>query len=161
LSPLPGQTSAAHRRSNAFSIRRTRSSQQWSTRERSRPKIGVEWRSTYGRGACLILSRHSLLTDDFLSLTLKATETRLLSDSAWATYEKDNDVQSLATKHAMFFRAVFAPTLASFLDAVRAGAPGASATFADRLTSGLQRRLAASPAHINSLVQILVVANIR
>jgi hypothetical protein len=64
----------------------------------------------------------------------------------------------LAGKHAMFFRAVFAPTLASYLDAVRAGDPAASAVFADRLTSGVNRRLAANPAHINSLVQILVVA---
>jgi hypothetical protein len=94
----------------------------------------------------------------FHSLTLKAAETRLLQDSAWVAYEKDRDAGALATKHAMFFRAVFAPTLASYLDAVRAGDPGAPAAFADRLTRGLKRRLAANPAHINSLVQILVVA---
>ena len=93
----------------------------------------------------------------FRSLTLKATETRLLPDAAWAAYEKDHDAEALAGKHAMFFRAVFAPTLASYLDAVRAGDPGASAAFADRLTSGVKRRLAANPAHINSLVQILVI----
>jgi SAM dependent carboxyl methyltransferase len=94
----------------------------------------------------------------FRSLTLKATETHVLPDAAWVAYEKDHDVQVLARKHAMFFRAVFAPTLASYLDAVRAGDPGASAAFADRLTSGVERRLAADPAHLNSLVQILVVA---
>jgi dsDNA-binding SOS-regulon protein len=94
----------------------------------------------------------------FRSLTLKVAETHLLSDAAWVAYEKDHDAQALARKHAMFFRAVFAPTLASYLDAVRAGDSGASAAFADRLTSGVKRRLAANPAHINSLVQILVIA---
>lgn len=96
----------------------------------------------------------------FRSLTLKATETRLLPDAASVAYEKDHDAQALAGKHAMFFRAVFAPALASYLDAVRAGEPGASAAFADLLTSGVKRRLAASPAHINSLVQIAVVAKV-
>jgi hypothetical protein len=94
----------------------------------------------------------------FNSLALEATETRLLQDSAWVAYEKDHDAQALATKHAMFFRAVFAPTLASYLDAAHAGDHGATAVFAERLTSGLKRRLAANPAHINSLVQILLVA---
>jgi SAM dependent carboxyl methyltransferase len=97
----------------------------------------------------------------FQSLALNATETRLLSDSAWACYEKDGDVETLATKHAMFFRAVFTPTLASFLDAVRAGEPSASLAFADRLTSGLKCRLANDPSHINSLVQIVVVTKVR
>ena len=96
----------------------------------------------------------------FRSLTLKATETRLLPDAAWVAYEKDHDAHALAGKHAMFFRALFAPTLASYLDAVRAGEPGAHAAFADRLTCGLKRRLAASPGHINSLVQIVVVAKV-
>jgi hypothetical protein len=89
---------------------------------------------------------------DVQSLALNATETRLLSDSAWACYEKDGDAEALAIKHAMFFRAVFTPTLASFLDAVRAGQPSASLAFADRLTCGLKCRLANDPSHINSLV---------
>jgi hypothetical protein len=67
----------------------------------------------------------------------------------------------LATKHAMFFRTVFTPTLASFLDAVRAGEPSASVAFSDRLTGGLRRRLANDPSHINSLVQIIVVTKVR
>jgi hypothetical protein len=97
----------------------------------------------------------------FESLVLKATETCLLNDSAWARYQTDGDVETLATKHAMFFRAVFTPTLASFLDAVRAGQPSASLAFADRLTSGLKCRIANEPSHINSLVQILVVTKLR
>jgi SAM dependent carboxyl methyltransferase len=93
----------------------------------------------------------------FQSFVLKTTETCLLTDTAWACYEKDGDAETLATKQAMFFRAVFTPTLASFLDAVRAGEPSASLAFADRLTSGLKCRLANEPSHINSLVQIVVV----
>src|SRR6202034_3645672 len=46
----------------------------------------------------------------FQSLVLKATETCLLNDSAWACYEKDGDADALANKHAMFFRSVFTPT---------------------------------------------------
>jgi hypothetical protein len=94
----------------------------------------------------------------FQSLILKGSETCTLRDMVWEAYEIDADAESLATKHAMFFRAVFAPTLASFLDRVRAGDPSASVAFADRLTTGLKRRIAASPAHMHSLVQIVVVA---
>ena len=97
----------------------------------------------------------------FQSLIVKATETCLLSDSARACYQTDGDAETLATKHAMFFRTVFTPTFASFLDAVRAGEPNASVAFADRLTSGLKCRLVNDPSHINSLVQIVVVTKVR
>jgi hypothetical protein len=96
----------------------------------------------------------------FQSLILKATESCLLNDSAWACYQTDGDAETLATKHAMFFRTVFTPTLASFLDAVRAGEPNASLDFADRLTSGIKCRIANEPSHINSLVQIVVVTKV-
>jgi hypothetical protein len=97
----------------------------------------------------------------FQSLILKATETCLLNDSAWACYETDRDAETLATKHAMFFRTVFTPTLASFLDAVRAGEPHASHHFANRLTSSLKCGLVNDPSHTNSLVQIVVVTKVR
>ncbi len=94
----------------------------------------------------------------FQSLILKGSETCMLRDMAWEAYEIDADAESLAMKRAMFFRAVFTPTLASFLDRVRAGDASMSVAFADRLTSGLKRRIAASPAQMHSLVQIVVVA---
>jgi hypothetical protein len=94
----------------------------------------------------------------FQSLVLKDSETCVLKDPAWKAYETDADADSLAMKHAMFFRSIFTPTLASFLDRVRAGDAGASVAFADRLTTGLKRRLSASPAAMHSLVQIVVVA---
>jgi SAM dependent carboxyl methyltransferase len=94
----------------------------------------------------------------FQSLILKERETCVLRDPAWEAYEADRDAEALAAKHAMFFRSIFTPTLASFLDEARPGEPGAPLGFADRLTSGLRRRLAASPAPMHSLVQIIVAA---
>jgi hypothetical protein len=94
----------------------------------------------------------------FESLALIESETCVLKDPAWASYEIDGDKDALAAKHAMFFRSIFTPTLASFLDKERAGEPDASLAFADRLTGGLKRRLAASPAPMDSLVQIIVAA---
>jgi SAM dependent carboxyl methyltransferase len=93
----------------------------------------------------------------FQSLILKESDTCMLSDPAWDAYEADQDAEALAAKHAMFFRSIFTPTLASSLDKVRAGEPSAQLAFADRLTGGLRRRLAARPAPMHSLVQIVVV----
>jgi SAM dependent carboxyl methyltransferase len=94
----------------------------------------------------------------FQSLILRESETCVLRDPAWDAYEADRDAEALAAKRAMFFRSVFSPTLASFLDKAPAGDPGGSLVFADRLTSGLRRRLAATPAPMHSLVQIVVAA---
>jgi SAM dependent carboxyl methyltransferase len=92
----------------------------------------------------------------FGSLVIREIETCLLRDAAWDEYDKDRNAGALAEKHAMFFRAVFTPTLASALTGAREGA-AAVPVFADRLTTGLRRRLEARPAHMHSLVQILVV----
>jgi hypothetical protein len=58
------------------------------------------------------------------------------------------------TKHALFFRTAFAPTLAGALeqksDAQRLRA------FSDRLERGLKRRLASQPQPITSLVETIV-----
>jgi hypothetical protein len=94
----------------------------------------------------------------FQSLILKESDTCVLRDPAWDAYEADRDPEALAVKHAMFFRSIFTPTLASSLDKVRAGESGDQLAFADRLTGGLRRRLAASPAPMHSLVQIVVAA---
>jgi hypothetical protein len=63
----------------------------------------------------------------------------------------------LATKHALFFRSVFMPTLASALDRVRSGDAEALRVFGDRLEAGLKRRLASQPAAMHSLVQTIVL----
>jgi hypothetical protein len=93
----------------------------------------------------------------FGALELKESETCLLRDVAWDEYEKDGNAQVLAEKHALFFRAIFAPTLAAALTRVRAGDAAAFPAFADRLTMGLSRRLQTKPVHMHSLVQILVI----
>ncbi|HKE34104.1 MAG TPA: hypothetical protein VKB66_02830 [Candidatus Acidoferrum sp.] len=61
-------------------------------------------------------------------------------------------------KHALFFRSVFMPSLASALDRVRAGETDAVRMFGDRLQSGLMRRLASQPRALHSLVQTIVLA---
>jgi hypothetical protein len=94
----------------------------------------------------------------FESLMLIESETCVLEDPAWAAYEVDGDMDALAAKRAMFFRSIFTPTLASYLDRAREGDAGAVTHFTDRLTAGLRRRLAADPTPMHSLVQVVVVA---
>jgi hypothetical protein len=94
----------------------------------------------------------------FQSLVVEECETALLSDAAWSDYERDGDRQALATKHAAFFRTIFAPSLAMDVERVRGGEGGAFEAFADRLSQGLTERRAADPAPIHSLVQIAVFA---
>ena len=92
----------------------------------------------------------------FFGLKVEHCETNLVADVAWAAYEQDGNKEALANKHASFFRATFAPTLAGTLapksDAER------SRAFSDRLESGLQQRLASQPQPISSLVETMVLA---
>lgn len=94
----------------------------------------------------------------FRGLRVDHYELLSLPDAAWADYERDRDVRALATKHAMFFRAVFVPSLASALDRVHAGDTAALNAFADHLQERIVRRLAASPAPTHTFVQTMVVA---
>jgi hypothetical protein len=94
----------------------------------------------------------------FDNLTLEHTDSSVLVDAWWSDYERDGDRESLATRQAQFFRAVFAPTLASALTRVRAGDSEAFRVFADRLEVGLRSRLAAEPAPLHSIVEMIVVA---
>jgi hypothetical protein len=45
----------------------------------------------------------------------------LLPDVAWNNYESDGNKEALAARHALFFRSVCMPSLASALTRVRAG----------------------------------------
>lgn len=94
----------------------------------------------------------------FRGLRVEHYEFLSLLDAAWADYERDHDVRALVTKHAMFFRAVFVPSLASALDRVRAGDSAALHAFADRLRERIMRRLAGKPAPTHTFVQTMVVA---
>jgi S-adenosylmethionine-dependent carboxyl methyltransferase len=94
----------------------------------------------------------------FQQLTVDDFEMSELSDAAWTDYERDGDKATLSTKHALFFRSVFVPSLASALDSVRPGDAEALGTFGDRLEEHLKRRLANQPAPMHSFVQAMVLA---
>ena len=59
-------------------------------------------------------------------------------------------------KHAAFFRATFAPSLASALD--RTYDADARRTFSERLEDGLKRRLMREPAPVNLTVETIIFA---
>jgi hypothetical protein len=92
----------------------------------------------------------------FRGLTVEHCDLSPLPDAAWIDYERDGNRDLLATRHARFFRAVFAPSLASALTGVGNGA--SNGAFADRLEDGLKRRLANRPGPLHSFVQTIVLA---
>ena len=94
----------------------------------------------------------------FYGLRVEHYELLPLPDAAWTDYERDRDVTALATKHALFFRSIFMPSLASALDRVRAGDIAAQNAFADSLQKRMIQRFAAKPAPGNSFVQTMVLA---
>jgi hypothetical protein len=94
----------------------------------------------------------------FQDLTVEAFDESVLSDSAWTDYERDGASEALAAKHALFFRSVFMPSLASALTRVRDGDAGALTAFGDRLEEGLKGRLAKEPLAIHSFVHTIALA---
>jgi hypothetical protein len=94
----------------------------------------------------------------FRNLTVEDFEMSELPDNAWRDYERDGNREALATKHALFFRSVFMPSLASALTRVRDGDAEALREFGDRLEAGLRRRLASQPTAMHSFVQTIVLA---
>jgi hypothetical protein len=94
----------------------------------------------------------------FHSLRVEACETFEVPDAAWIQYEQDRDVKALALKHALFFRSIFMPSLASALNRVRSGDAEAFRAFADRLEQGMRRQLEAHPAPAKTFGQVMVVA---
>ena len=95
---------------------------------------------------------------DFQHLRVEDIKVFELPDIAWADFERDGNKEVLATKHALFFRSVFMPTLASALDRVRAGDAEALQIFGDGLEAGLRRRLVNQPRAMHSLAQTIVLA---
>jgi SAM dependent carboxyl methyltransferase len=91
----------------------------------------------------------------FKGLKVEHCETNALTDSAWDEYQMSGNTEALAEKHALYFRAIFAPTLAGALHSNDIGHRGA---FCDQLGEGLKRRLMNRPEPIKSLVETIVVA---
>jgi len=100
------------------------------------------------------------LNGGFQGLTVERVDESVLTDSAWTDYESDGDSRALATKHALFFRSIFMPSLAAALTRVRTGDVGALTAFADRLEAGLKQRLTDQPAATHSFVHTIVLAKV-
>lgn len=91
----------------------------------------------------------------FRRLTVEYCECSALPDDAWADYERDGNKDVLATRHAQFFRAVFAPSLAC---ALTGASDAAARAFAERVEDRLKRRLMNRPAPLHTFVQTIVLA---
>jgi len=94
----------------------------------------------------------------FQQLTVEEFAMSEVSDAVWDQYDRDKDKEAFTTKRALFFRSIFAPSLACALSLVRAGDMGALSTFADQLEQRLKRRFASQPAAMRSVVQTILLA---
>ena len=61
----------------------------------------------------------------FQQLVVEDCQFAVLKDAAWADYERDGDNEALTASHALFFRSIFVPSLASALE--RAATPSGAA----------------------------------
>jgi hypothetical protein len=91
--------------------------------------------------------------DQFQSLSVEHCALFDLPDAAWTDYQLDGNVESLGSRHAAFFRAIFVPSLASAISDA-----GRRLAFADALEQKLKRRLCERPAPFHSFVQTMVLA---
>lgn len=122
------------------------------SKERARMVLG-----TYPRRKADLLAPFAS-NGQFEGLCVEDSAMFELTDPAWADYERDGAKEALAARHALFFRSIFMPSLASALDRVRSGDAEAIRIFADRLEGGLKQRLARQPRAIHTLVQAIVLA---
>jgi hypothetical protein len=91
--------------------------------------------------------------NQFHGLTLEHYELLTLPDAAWADYERDSNKEALATRHARFFRSIFAPSLAAAIADERK-----RSAFPDLLQKKLVQRLSDLPTPFHSFVQTIVLA---
>jgi hypothetical protein len=96
-----------------------------------------------------------LAAGHFQQLSVEDFQLAVLEDAAWADCQRDGDTEALATKHALFFRSIFVPSLATALGC--ADDAQACRAFGDRLEKGLRLRLARQPAALNSFVAMMVL----
>jgi SAM dependent carboxyl methyltransferase len=89
----------------------------------------------------------------FQALSVEHCELLDLPDAAWTDYQLDGNVESLGSRHAAFFRAIFVPSLASAISDA-----ATRLAFANRMEQKLKRRLCERPAPIHSFVQTMVLA---
>jgi hypothetical protein len=82
----------------------------------------------------------------FKRMTVERSMTLVVANAAWAEYELDKDAGALARKRALFFRAIFVPSLAQSLGPSR-GTEQRQA-FGAVLEAGLSRRLVDYPIRL-------------
>jgi hypothetical protein len=118
--------------------------------ERERMVVGA-----YPRRRCDLLAPFQR-SGQFQNLSVQCCELSWVADGPWAEYERDGNKEAFGTKHALFFRSVFVPSLA--LGLTDPHDAGQRRIFADRFEDGLKRRLADQPAPLHSFVQTIVLA---
>jgi SAM dependent carboxyl methyltransferase len=92
---------------------------------------------------------------EFQRLVVEHCSVLVAPDIAWTEYEADKDVEALARKRAMFFRAIFVPSLAQSLSAERSVEERQA--FAAQMEAGMRQRLLGAPARIDHLVAIITL----
>jgi hypothetical protein len=91
----------------------------------------------------------------FKGLTVEGCMTSVGADTAWAEYELDKDAEALAWKRALFFRAIFLPSLAQSLGPSR-GTEQRQA-FGAVLEAGLSPTLSGLSNSVDHLVGMIAV----
>jgi len=117
--------------------------------ERARMALG-----SYPRRTCELLAPF-VPSGQFQQLVVEDRLFSVLEDAAWADFQRDGDTDSLAAKHALFFRSIFVPSLATALG--RAGDAEARCAFSDQLEKRLRLRLVRQPAALRSFVETIVL----
>ena len=92
----------------------------------------------------------------FEDMTVEHVATVPGADTAWNEYETDHDAEALAAKRAMFFRVIFAPSVAQGLSPDRPAED--KRELVDRLEAGVRRRLSDAPMPIHHLVGMIALA---
>jgi hypothetical protein len=90
---------------------------------------------------------------NFQSLSVEHCELLDLPDAAWTAYQRDGDLQTLTSRHAALFRAIFVPSLSTSISDA-----GKRQRFADCLEQKLKEHLSERPAPLHSIVQVMVLA---
>ena len=89
---------------------------------------------------------------EFQSLTVERCKLFDLPDAAWTDYQLYGNVQTLVSRHAAFFRAIFVPSLASAISDA-----GRRQAFSDCLERKLKQRLSQHLTPFHSFVQVIVL----
>jgi hypothetical protein len=93
---------------------------------------------------------------EFQQLIVEDCELSLISDPAWADYERDQNKDILASRHARFFRSTFASSL--MLGLTNVGDAEQRQAFAGQLEERLRLRLMSHPAPLRSFATTIVLA---